>query len=171
MVRGGLVVNVADLIHRPGARRHVRETGTIEPLTVVSTTVAADAPVEVDATLEWVTEGVLASGSAVAPWAAECRRCLTPISGDAKAEFRELFEPQAREGDSYPLRGDKIDLAPMAREALLLDLPLAPLCRDDCAGLCPTCGADLNAGPCDCPPATADPRWAALDELKGEGEE
>jgi uncharacterized metal-binding protein YceD (DUF177 family) len=85
------------------------------------------------------------------------------------AEYREtLFEFEAREGESYPIRGEHIDLAPLTREALLLNLPLAPLCREDCAGLCPRCGADLNAGPCGCGSDERDPRWAILDVLKEE---
>jgi uncharacterized protein len=52
------------------------------------------------------------------------------------------------------------------REAVLLDLPLAPLCRPDCAGLCPECGADLNAGDCGHRPNATDPRWTALDDLR-----
>ncbi|HET6915863.1 MAG TPA: DUF177 domain-containing protein [Acidimicrobiales bacterium] len=71
--------------------------------------------------------------------------------------------------ETYPLKGELLDLQPLVRDALLLDLPLAPLCREDCKGLCPTCGADLNDGPCSCARAPADPRWAALDLLKEGG--
>ncbi len=166
MATAPLVVNVADLLHRPAARRQVRCTGTVGALQVLSSTVAADAQVEVDARLEWVSDGILATGTATGPWVAECRRCLAVVTGDVTATFQELFEPRPREGESYLLAGDRIDLGPMAREALLLDLPLAPLCREGCAGLCPTCGADLNAGPCGCPPAPVDPRWEALDVLR-----
>lgn len=165
MAKGGFEVNVADLLHRPGARRRVQLAGSLETFRVVDTTVAADAVVEVDANLEWVSEGVLATGTASAPWIADCRRCLTAVHGQVEAKFQELFEPEAREGESYPLRGDRIDLGPLAREALLLGLPLAPLCLEACRGLCPTCGADLNAGPCGCVDEEVDRRWAALDAL------
>ena len=79
--------------------------------------------------------------------------------------------PAADEEDeeTYPLRGELLDLQPLIRDALLLELPLAPLCSEDCQGLCPTCGADLNDGPCDCDHAPSDPRWAALDLLKDPG--
>ena len=60
--------------------------------------------------------------------------------------------------DTYPLEGDQLDLRPLVRDALLLELPLAPLCREDCRGLCAECGADLNLGPCQCRPAL-DARW------------
>ena len=165
MGKSAFSVTVADLLHRPGARRHERITGTLEPMRVVDTKVATNAPVTVDATLEWVSEGILATGTVEAPWTAECRRCLTDVHGTVETKFQELFEPQPREGESYLLHGDRIDLAPLAREALLLGLPLAPLCLEACRGLCPTCGADLNTSPCDCPPADRDPRWAALEGL------
>jgi len=168
MGKSAFAVIVADLLHRPGARRPERLTGTLEPLRVVDTAVAGDAPVTVDANLEWVSEGILATGTVTAPWQATCRRCLTDVGGEVEATFQELFEAEAREGESYPLRGDRIDLGPLARESLLLSLPLAPLCLEACQGLCPTCGADLNQGPCDCPPADRDLRWAALDVLKDE---
>ena len=57
------------------------------------------------------------------------------------------------------LLGDQLDLMPLARDAVLLHLPLAPLCRDDCAGLCPSCGNDLNQSTCDCDMTIPDPRW------------
>jgi uncharacterized protein len=78
----------------------------------------------------------------------------------------ELFVTDPEEGETYPIAGDHIDLEPMTREAVVLGLPLAPLCRPDCKGLCPTCGAELNRGPCGCPPPATDPRWAALDALR-----
>ena len=160
-------MNVADLVHRPGARRRELVSGHLAELRVVGTTVAARADIVVDALLEWVTEGILATGAVSAPWQGECRRCLADVHGDVRVRFQELFEPEAREGESYPLRHDHVDLEPLARETLLLELPLAPLCRETCLGLCPVCGADLNLAPCGCTPDAGDPRWAALDELRG----
>jgi uncharacterized protein len=91
------------------------------------------------------------------------------VSGELAVEFCELFEESPRDGESYQLRLDTIDLAPLVREAIMLELPLAPVCSPDCQGLCPTCGADLNDGPCGCAPTSGDPRWAALDVLRGSG--
>jgi uncharacterized protein len=161
-------VNVADLVQRPGARRREGLRGRLGDLRVVDSAVPADAEVAVDALLEWVTEGILASGSVTAPWVGDCRRCLGPVTGDTRVDFRELFEAQPTEGESYRLAGDVIDMEPLVREALLLDLPLAPVCSPDCRGLCATCGADLNLGACGCPPPTAAARWAALDALRSE---
>jgi uncharacterized protein len=165
------VVNVADLVNRPGARRRERVEGKPgAPVKVVDTELLAEVPVVVDALLEWVSDGLLATGTVEGSWRAPCRRCLKPARGDLRVDFQELFETDSREGESYRLGHDSIDLEPLAREALALDLPLAPLCQEDCRGLCPTCGADLNLGDCDCPPPEADPRWAALDVLRGDPE-
>lgn len=165
MAKGGFVVNVADLLNRPAARRREHLPAPVEAMRVVDTAVAAGTMATVDAVLEWVSDGILATGTVSADWTGQCRRCLKPVEGRAEAKFQELFEPQAREGETFPLLGDRIDLGPLVRETLLLELPLAPLCTEDCAGLCPTCGADLNAGPCGCEPEVKDPRWAALDGL------
>ena len=165
MAIGPFVANVADLLNRPGARRREQVSGRLPGLRVVDTAVADTAPVTVDVLLEWVSDGVLASGVTSAPWVGECRRCLRPVGGELRVEFRELFEDDPRDGDTYQLRSDHLDLEPLAREALLLDLPLAPLCAEDCQGLCPRCGADFNVGRCDCVEDAGDPRWAALDVL------
>ena len=74
-------------------------------------------------------------------------------------------DPDASDELSYPIEHGFVDLAPLVHDAILLDLPLAPLCRADCAGLCPYCGIDRNDESCDCQ-SPLDPRWATLDELR-----
>lgn len=91
--------------------------------------------------------------------AGECRRCLVPVEfvvqGDAHLIFADADDENADEPDVYPLGelGTMLDLGPAIREQWLLDASGLPLCRPDCKGLCPTCGAELNAGPCACQPA------------------
>lgn len=88
--------------------------------------------------------------------AGECRRCLTAVSYDVSGELQLLFadvdDENADEPDVYPIAelGTMLDLRPAVREQWLLDAAQLPLCRPDCKGLCPTCGAELNAGPCAC---------------------
>jgi len=89
------------------------------------------------------------------------------VASDIRALFTQ--DPDALEDpDCYPLARDatQIDLRPAVREELLLAVPQWVVCREDCRGLCPRCGKDLNAGPCGCPPA-GDPRWQALAASKG----
>lgn len=96
-----------------------------------------------------------------------CRRCLTETSvhvdDDAQLIFAEEGLDEAEDPDVYVVdpRAQELDLRPALREEWLLAVPRYALCREDCRGLCPTCGADLNAGPCDCPPVR-DARWVAL---------
>lgn len=162
------VILVSDLLYRPAARRPVEVRGPVDSLASATTTVAPGAEIVVGGVLEWVEDGVLFTGRVGAPWTGECRRCLAPLQGRIDADLRELFWVKPIDDDSFRVAHESVDLFPMAREAILLDLPMAPLCRADCAGLCVTCGADLNAGPCDCPEPDRDPRWAALDALKVE---
>jgi uncharacterized protein len=161
------VVNVADLVNKPGARRRERVEGRLPgPIIVVDSALRTEVPVVVDTLLEWVSDGLLATGTVEGAWEGPCRRCLRPVEGNLEVDVQELFEPTPRDGESYPLGHDHVDLEPLARESLILDLPLVPLCKDDCRGLCATCGKDLNTGDCDCAPAGADVRWAALDVLR-----
>src|SRR5256886_5465599 len=103
-------------------------------------------------------------------WSSDvCSSDLVPVA--VVADIRALFtqDPDALEDpDCYPLARDatQIDLRPAVREELLLAAPQWVVCREDCRGLCPRCGKDLNAGPCGCPPA-GDPRWQALAAFQG----
>ena len=109
-------------------------------------------------------------GSLGTRMAGECRRCLVAVTVPIEASVDALFsrDPDALEDpSSYALAPEatEIDLRPAVREELLLAVPRWVVCREDCRGLCPRCGQDLNAGPCDCPPAV-DPRWRGLAALK-----
>jgi uncharacterized protein len=165
------VVNVADLLFRPAARRAETLTGTTERLVVTETVVPAGAELKVSAMLSSVSDGILAEGTANVHWTSECRRCLNPVIGETTATFQEMYSLKPVEDETYPIAHDQVDLELVAREAILLALPLAPLCREECAGLCLTCGADLNESTCSCAPADGDPRWAALDGLRFEPQE
>jgi uncharacterized protein len=81
-------------------------------------------------------------------------------------DVAELYQHVVTGPDAFEIIGDQIDVAAMIRENILLEAPIAPLCRPDCAGLCPTCGIDLNTSACDCVIAVIDPRWEALSQFK-----
>lgn len=175
------LVPITAIRRSPGVRRHELRRGPVNTLVegsgllVAGTSVAPDAEAEADVDIDVIVGGIEVSGEVAAPWQAECGRCLRPVSGELHTEVRELYRPRNgsagddKDEDTYSLAGEQLDLAPLVRDALLLALPLAPLCRPDCAGLCPTCGADLVEGPCGCDIDPADPRWAVLDELRPRG--
>ena len=100
------------------------------------------------------------------PWHGQCRRCLSDTSGVSVSEIHELYQRTITDPDAFEIVGEQIDLGPVAREAVLLDAPATPLCRPDCAGLCPVCGVNRNETACSCDGTVTDPRWAALDQLR-----
>jgi len=169
--RRPLVLDVRELGRRPGTMRPVR-TSVPAPadLGVEMARVPAGSPLELDLRLESVVEGVLVSGTVRAEVAAECARCLNPVTDEVVADVQELFayresttEETTEEDEVSHLVGDLLDLEPVVRDAVVLALPLAPLCRDDCRGLCPDCGVAYDDLPADhAHEASIDPRWAAL---------
>jgi uncharacterized protein len=161
--RGGrFVVGVALLRKHPGTRRELKLSGPIAELEVTNSRVPEGSPVEVDVALESVFGGVVVSGTVSACWEGECGRCLGPATGRICVDVREVYSEQADPELEYPLTADWLDLEPLAHDACILELPLAPLCRPDCLGLCPGCGVNRNNETCTCTERT-DPRWAALD--------
>ena len=177
-----LRINVAELRKRLGTRRDVRRDVAVDEMTdlvgVAGTVVRTGGTITLDLVLESVPEGVTAVGAVVAPYAAECRRCLEPVEGEIELEIREVFERRPTPGETYPIDDDLIDLEPMLRDAVLLGLPLSVLCSDVCPGPAPdrfptTVEADADGGEDDEAEEEAeaaeppgDPRWAALRELR-----
>jgi uncharacterized protein len=159
---------VAELLRRPGSRRTLHEELPVHDVHVVDSAVPDGAVATVDVDVESMADGIVVTGHVRAPWVGTCRRCLEDASGELDVHVRELFQDPSRalpDADSFPIEGDQIDLMALVRDALLLELPLAPLCREGCAGLCEVCGANLNeAGP-DHGHEQRDPRWAGLEGL------
>jgi uncharacterized protein len=130
------------------------------------------ADLTLDLRMESVSEGVLVSGTASASVAGECGRCLRPISDSVVVTIQELYayahsttDETADEDEVGRLQGDLIDLEPALRDAVVLALPVTPLCREDCPGLCPECGVHWDELPAGHTHEQVDPRWAALTEL------
>lgn len=154
-----------ELRRRPGTQREVQVSTSLPGLAISSARVPEGADLVVDATLEAIEGAVTLSGTLTAPWTGECRRCLDPVVGTLEVVLSEVFEPHPVEGETYPIEGDEVDLEPVVRDGILLALPLAPLCRPDCAGPAPEeFPALVDAEETD--EAPPDPRWAALDQLK-----
>ena len=122
---------------------------------------------QIDLRLEAVIEGVLVTGDVRSHIAGECSRCLAPLAFDLDVDFQELYEHPDEDNkteDSLLLEGDLLDLEPAVRDAIVLALPLAPLCSPDCLGLCAECGFELNNDP-EHHHDNVDARWQALQGL------
>jgi uncharacterized protein len=180
--RAPLVLDTRELGRRPGTERHVTLTVPAPAdLGIEVLRVTEGSPVELDLRLEAVVEGVLVTGTAHAELSGECARCLEEIGGETSADLLELFvhddEPgrtvsslgadETEDGETSRLQGDLLDLEPALRNAVVLSLPFQPLCREDCPGLCITCGARLADDPGHAHEDPIDPRWAGLSEMAG----
>lgn len=165
------VIDVADLHGRPGASR--RSNLLVDTLVMPEIPLVTPAePVVVELLLESLVDGILARGTVVTSATVSCARCLTDMPTKLSSDVVEMFADPARADDvedvevgyeiadvtSHPV----IDVETLIRDALTDAMPLRPLCRADCAGLCATCGADLNVSSCDCVEDVVDDRWAAL---------
>ena len=128
--------------------------------------VAEGSPIDIELRLEAVMDGVLATGTASAHVVGECVRCLRAIDEELVVDLQELYvyEPSNDE-DELALEDDLLDLEPVLRDAVVLALPLNPVCDPECPGLCPECGARLADDPDHTHGEAIDPRWAALSQL------
>ncbi len=181
--RAPLVFDTRELGRRPGALKRVSRTVPApDDLGTEVIGVRKGAELEVELRMESVMEGVLVTGTVHAPLSGECVRCLEPLAREGSADFQEMFsypdtdgparrpaEPGEDEGDEERLflQGDLFDLEPVLRDAVVLSLPLQPVCREDCPGLCPECGVPLAQNPDHQHGEAVDIRWAALQELAG----
>jgi uncharacterized protein len=165
------VFNTRALSQRPGSTRaETRVVPAPADLGAGMARIPEGADIDLTIRLESVTEGVLATVTATAPLAGECARCLEPVEQTVDVRCQELFSYEQDGGngrqDGYSLDGDLLDLEPVLRDALVLALPLAPRCADDCPGLCAECGVRLaQAGPEHRHGRVIDPRWAGLRQL------
>ncbi|HEV7211278.1 MAG TPA: DUF177 domain-containing protein [Blastococcus sp.] len=131
--------------------------------------VPAGAEVGLRLRLESVMEGVLVSGELDVPVEGSCARCLEPIEDTLQLDVQELYayegsttEETSEEDEVRRVDGDYLDLEPLVRDTVVLNLPLAPVCTDDCAGLCVDCGQRLDDLPPDHHHEIVDARWAGL---------
>jgi uncharacterized protein len=176
--RDPFVIDTRTLGRRPGS---MRKDSYVVPapadLGVEMVGVPEGTEIELDLMLEAVMEGVLVSGTARSPLSGECARCLDPLTSSIEVEFQELYvysdtrSGESAEADERRLEGDLIDLEPVVRDAMVLALPLSPLCRDDCPGLCTECGVRLADAEPDHHHDAVDPRWAALQGMLDQRQE
>jgi uncharacterized protein len=182
--RNPLVFDTHELGRRPGAlQRLTRQIDAPKDFGIQGVIgVPEGAPIELGLRLESVMEGVLVTGTARAQAKGECVRCLEPLELELEADFQEMFSyPDAddrgrvktepvddaeEDEDRLFIEDGLFDLEPVLRDAVVLALPMQPVCQDDCPGLCSQCGARLADAP-DHHHDAVDIRWAALQGLAG----
>ncbi len=156
-----LRINAVELLRQPGAVRDVLVDVEAAPLGAEHDRLVGD--IHVGLRLTARNDGIDVDGTVSADWETVCRRCLTDVSGTAVGVVDELYQIDPLDPDAYLIEDGQLDLAPLVREVVLLELGTERLCRDNCAGLCPVCGVDRNTTECSCNPTVTDERWAALE--------
>jgi uncharacterized metal-binding protein YceD (DUF177 family) len=163
-------VDLRELGRRAGSMRELdRSVPAPDHWRVELIGVPAGADVHLRLRLESVMEGVLVSGDIEAPLTGSCARCLEPIEDTLTLAVQELYayegsttEATSEEDEVRRIEGDHLDLEPLVRDTVVLALPLAPVCTEDCAGLCVDCGQRLDDLPADHAHEIVDARWADL---------
>lgn len=171
--RSPLVFDVSRLGRRPGAMHTVQQTVT-SPSRIGLDLIAIEqgAPLDLDLRLESVSEGVLVSGTVHGPTRGECSRCLGPVTGEIEIALTELFaypdsltETTTEDDEVGHVVDHTVDIEQPIVDAVVLALPFAPMCTEDCPGLCPQCGVALATAEPGHHHDQIDPRWAKLAKL------
>lgn len=167
MVTSPFVVDITPLKRTPGMQRRFEQTLPPPSALGLASAEVDSERLHIDLQLEMAGEELIAQGTIRVDWTGPCRRCLDRQSGSTAIELREIFQKSPVEGETYRLDEDEVDLEPMVRESVLLHLPVAPLCSELCAGPDPA-RFPTTVVPDEDPDAEppADPRWAALSELR-----
>ena len=168
-------VDLRELGRRPGSLHELQRTAPAPAdWRVELIGVPEGAEIELALRLESVMEGVLVTGELDVPLVGSCARCLEPIEDTLHLDVQELYaypgsttEATSEEDEVRRLEGDFLDLEPLVRDTVVLSLPLAPVCTEDCAGLCVDCGLRLDDLPADHTHEVVDARWAALAQKFG----
>lgn len=169
-----MLYNVAQLL-KAGVGTDLRQPieGTID---LESTEVESIAPIDGEVRFQRTNVGILATGAFESRVRMQCIRCLEPVDEDITVSFDEMYLPTIEVNTGRPMppiteelgfaidARHHLDLAEMIRQQVILALPMQPLCREDCAGICPICGGNRNFNPCNCE-AEADARWVELARL------
>jgi uncharacterized protein len=169
-----MLYNVSQLLQEDAGA--TRQYDLDEPPYRIDEGVEAVTPVTGSVRLNRTNRGVLADANVATNLRFECSRCLDEVTVPIQTRITEEFYPtvdlrtgaaatRPDGGTGFMLtEAHEVDLTEAVRQAVLLEVPMKPLCRTDCAGLCPECGKNRNEGPCGCDPQAGDPRLAQLAE-------
>ena len=173
-----MIYNVAQLLKAPPGTVQTVALDDADRLDLRDDEAQLAGPITGEVKLHRTNQGIFADGYVEVPVTLECTRCLKSYVLPLRFPLREQFYPTIDINSGLPVpppdddelsfpidRNHLLDLREAIRQNLVLSLPAKPLCREDCAGLCPHCGKDLNEGPCDCREEVTDERFSALRDL------
>lgn len=161
-------INVAEIKKRLVGSKTFAYQLTPDELDITDTDLKVTAPIQLEGVVENAGDVILLKADVKTEIERTCGRCLKVFTEPLAAQVVEKFYPAGAENienDAFIYESDLLDITEPVRESLLLAVPLQSLCREDCRGLCPVCGADRNEGDCGCDATTVDPRLAALKQF------
>lgn len=161
-------INVAEIKKRLVGSKNFSYELTPDELNITEADLKVTAPIILEGMIENAGDVILLKADVKTEIERTCGRCLKVFTEPLAAQVVEKFYPAGAENienDAFIYESDLLDITEPVRESLLLAVPLQSLCREDCRGLCPVCGADRNEGDCGCDTTTVDPRLAALKQF------
>ncbi len=161
-----LILDVSDLLRSVGSEEQVKEAVRLPDIKHHEQELCFTEPIDVDIVISNVGDRLLAQGSIKGSVTLGCCRCLASFKEDFDLDVRESFclPDECADDEAFQIIDKRIDLGSLIMQALFLWLPMKPLCRVDCKGLCSTCGKNLNEGECECE-APVDSRLAPLKDF------
>ncbi len=160
-------IDCSKLIHNHASEIPINETIDIDVAVFKDERLLDGGPLVIEGEARRVDEGIFLDGTYRLPLSIACDRCLKPVADVVTGQINMLLEEN---GETWKkaFKGEKLNLASLLYEDLLLGMPSKVLCDEGCQGLCPVCGTDLNASTCDCETESVDPRLAALKDFFNE---
>jgi len=161
-------INVAEIRRHLTGKKLLQFDAEPAELEIAETELPVDGKIRIDGEISNVGDVLLLQARVSARVNRVCSRCLKEFTADSAAEVVEKYYPSGSPGvenDAYVYEADIVDITEPLRESLLLAEPLKVLCKENCLGICPVCGADRNVHSCSCDTRIIDPRLAALKQF------
>ena len=167
-----MMIEMGYLFNRKGSTLPVELVETIDDVKDYPDVVEFVEPVRIEGTLKNEDDVFVLDAVAKTTALMECSSCLAPVRKELCFEIKERFAHTGRDDEeTETFTGDQIDLADFVKRGIIGELPMRVECREDCKGLCPICGKDLNDGDCGCDRTIRDPRFESLRALFNDDEE
>ena len=167
-----MIIEMGYLFNRKGATIPVELVEKIDDVKDYPDVVEFVEPVRIEGTLKNEDDVFVLDAVGKTTALMECSSCLAPVRKELSFEIKERFAHTGRDDEeTETFTGDQIDLADFVKRGIIGELPMRVECREDCKGLCPICGKDLNDGDCGCDRTIRDPRFESLRALFNDDEE